>query len=174
MSKKRKRPPARREWTPFQSAQPRINPKARDVDPEAFDLMMQEYDDGVTTIFLNSLYVVHVRHLEGAGNRDGWIHLSIRHVDRKAIHDWRHFQRIKNELVGPDREALEVYPAEERLVDEANEYHLWVMPAGERVPVGFNERRVGDSDAAAAIGARQRRLDLPHSTHLNPTGGSPE
>jgi len=29
-------------------------------------------------------------------------------------------------IVGEEHEAFEVYPAESRLVDTANQYHLWV------------------------------------------------
>jgi hypothetical protein len=75
--------------------------------------------------------------------------LSIHSHTRSAVgaHDWRHFQRIKNELCGPEREAVEIYPAESRLVDTANEFWLWVLPEGERLPFGFNERRVISSIA---------------------------
>lgn len=86
----------------------------------------------------------------------GFVHLSIKRLDRSPIHDWRILQRLKNDTVGPDREAIEIYPAEDRLVDEANQFHLWVLPEGLRVPVGFLDRQVGGTERAAAIGARQR------------------
>jgi hypothetical protein len=56
---------------------------------------------------------------------DGGRHLSIKRIDQEPVHDWRDLQRIKNQLLGPDCEAVELYPAEERLVDTANQYHLW-------------------------------------------------
>jgi hypothetical protein len=37
------------------------------------------------------------------------------------VHDWRDLQRIKNQLVGPECEAVELYPAESRKVDTANQ-----------------------------------------------------
>ena len=52
-------------------------------------------------------------------------YLSIKRLDKKSIHDWRHMQQIKNELVGKDYEAVEIYPNEKRLVDTANQYHLY-------------------------------------------------
>jgi hypothetical protein len=55
------------------------------------------------------------------------MHLSIKRYDRAPIRNWRHFQQIKNEVCGPESEAVELYPAESRLVDNANQYHLWVM-----------------------------------------------
>lgn len=72
-------------------------------------------------------------------------HLSIRRNDRRVIRDWRHFQRIKSELIGPDAEALELYPAESRLIDEANQFHLWVVE-GVRLPFGPGVRMVSDPE----------------------------
>lgn len=71
-------------------------------------------------------------------------HLSIRRNDRQIIKDWRDFQRIKNELVGPEREAVEIYPSESRLVDTSNQFHLWVLPEGMSVPFGYSERLVSE------------------------------
>lgn len=71
-------------------------------------------------VFINNIYRVQVR-------RDGpLVQLTITRLDGKPCKDWRHFQEIKNELVGPEFEAVELYPAESRLVDMDNEYHLWV------------------------------------------------
>ena len=68
--------------------------------------------------------------------------LSIKPNDDSHRHDWREFQKIKNELCGPEREAMEVYPAESRLVDGANQFHLWVLPEGCSVPCGWWDRIV--------------------------------
>jgi hypothetical protein len=53
------------------------------------------------------------------------IHLSIRNNDRSPIRDWRDLQRIKNELVGPEVEMVEIFPRESHLVDTSNQFHLW-------------------------------------------------
>lgn len=76
-------------------------------------------------------------------------HLSIKRYDRAPIRNWRHFQQMKNEICGPDAEALEIYPREARLADNANQYHLWVLPAGMDLPVGFESGCV-TSDAELA------------------------
>lgn len=68
---------------------------------------------------------------------DGSMHLSFKRKDRAAVRDWRHFQAIKNEVAGPEREGIEIYPPESELVDAANEYHLWILPPDARLPVGF-------------------------------------
>ena len=87
------------------------------------------------------------------------IHLSIRNADRSARHDWRDFQRIKNQLAGPEWEAVEIYPAESRLVDAANQYHLWCFQF--TFGIGFARRLVlrqaqGDIAFPHAKGAVQR------------------
>jgi hypothetical protein len=104
--------------------------------------------DGDGTVgrrYENNRYQVIVReHAEGPFGR--CVHLTLRSVDGSARHDWREFQRVKNELVGPEAEAVELYPAESRLVDTANHYHLWVFPEY-RFPFGMATREVSDGGA---------------------------
>lgn len=90
---------------------------------------------GTEEVYINNKYTIDLRHLE-----HGWTHLSIKANNKQAIHDWRDFQTIKNELCGKEREAIELYPAESRLVDSSNQYHVWVMPKGEQFPFGWTER----------------------------------
>jgi hypothetical protein len=55
---------------------------------------------------------------------------------------------------------MELYPAESRLVDQANQFHLWVMAEGESIPVGWFERNVYDDEHIdVEIGSSQRPLD---------------
>jgi hypothetical protein len=70
-------------------------------------------------VYLNNIYQVNIRLMRG---QDGWpdmIHLSIKRRDRKplGVEHFRDLQRIKNEIIGPEFEAVELYPAESRLVD---------------------------------------------------------
>jgi hypothetical protein len=67
------------------------------------------------------------------------IHLSIKRKDREICRDWRHLQEIKNLLVGPECEGVELFPAESRVVDVANQTHLWCYGDERfRVPVGWD------------------------------------
>lgn len=116
--------PDAEEWTEFGRAIPFLN--GHEIKPE---------DPDYSETWKNSLYQVAI-HRPGA--EGGWTWLSIRANDRHWRHDWRHLQRIKNELLGEDVEAIELYPSADRTVDDANQYHLWALPAGERFPVGFN------------------------------------
>lgn len=62
-------------------------------------------------------------------------HLVISNADESARHDWREFQRIKNEIWGPEVEAVELYPAESRLVDPSNAYYLWRNPKAAKLGI---------------------------------------
>ncbi len=97
-------------------------------------------------IYLNDIYQVAVhRHTEQS---PPVIHLSIKRIDKQPIHDWRDLQQIKNELTDPEFDACELYPAESRLVDTANQYHLWVIADKEcRIPVGWHSGRLVVSEA---------------------------
>lgn len=92
--------------------------------------------------FLNDKYQVNVRFDEEGNKWKGLVWLSIKRRDKEHIHDWRDLQIIKNKLCGEEREAVEIYPAESRLVDSSNQYHLWVLPEGEKVPFGYGQRLV--------------------------------
>ena len=87
------------------------------------------------------------------------IWLSICRHDKEPIRDWRSLQQIKNDVVGKHHEGLELFPREDRLVDEANQFHLWVLEEpGQIIPVGYLDRRVSGKKTAEAIGAVQRPL----------------
>lgn len=105
--------------------------------------------------YKNDVYTVIKREADGLGGVI--VHLSIRRNDRRAQRDWRDFQAIKDQLLGPEEEAVEIYPAQSRLVDTANQFHLWSM-RGAQVPFGFRERHVLGNDAVRGTGAVQREL----------------
>lgn len=67
------------------------------------------------------------------------LHLSIKRYDRAAIRNWRHFQQIKNEIAGEFSEGVELFPSEARIADNANQFHLWVFPEGEEIPIGWEQ-----------------------------------
>lgn len=63
-------------------------------------------------------------------------HACIRNTPCTDI-PWAEKQRIKNEIFGKERIAVEVFPEESKLVDEANLYHIWVLPEGFKMPFGL-------------------------------------
>lgn len=113
--------------------------QAHGIPIQAAHEAMREADKelAASEVFLNDKYQVIRRDM------GDMIYLSIKRRDRESIHDWRDFQAIKNELVGPENEAVELYPAESRVVDTANQYHLWVFKDPTyRIPFGFQGGRV--------------------------------
>jgi hypothetical protein len=84
-------------------------------------------------VYHNNRYHVFYRKHTVEGVPHAIIHLSIKNNDRSARHDWRDFQRIKNEIVGPHREMVELYPREANKVDLSNQYHLWGYDTDEPV-----------------------------------------
>jgi hypothetical protein len=111
------------------------------------------------SVHMNDHYRVNAQTLEAPfGEFVGdLIWLSIKRRDKAPGLDWRDLQVIKNLIVGPEHEGFEITLAESRLVDTANQYHLFVfLDPKVRLPVGFRTREVTGAEQAAAIGARQR------------------
>lgn len=98
--------------------------------------------------FVNDKYVVLVRKCPEDMNPmgvDGLVWLSIRRTDRRPVRNWAHIQEIKNAVLGEEGEAVEMFPAQSRVVGdcgEVNQYHLFgtAMVEGQpgvRYPMGF-------------------------------------
>ena len=113
-------------------------------------------------MYVNEKYVVSVFKNEAHGFGDDSVevwHLSIRRQDREACHDWRDFQAIKNQVCGPEYEGLELYPAETRVLDAANQYHIYViMHDGIRVPVGYQDIHNNGRDDRPIGKSKQRQF----------------
>jgi hypothetical protein len=91
-------------------------------------------------VYVNNLYQVNIEFMAEQG-----AHLMIRRIDRQPIHNWSHFQQIKNELLGPECEAIEIYPKVSRLVDDKNHYHLWgYRTPDKQFPFGIEGRKDDD------------------------------
>lgn len=56
---------------------------------------------------------------------ENYEHLLIQRIDSQPIHNYMDIQEIKNDLLGEDVVAVEVYPKKEDLKNGANVYHLW-------------------------------------------------
>lgn len=81
--------------------------------------------------WVNELFSVQISHEPSAWGEI--THLWVRRHDSQAL-TWKVMQRIKNELVGEERIGVEVYPAASEVVDQANMYHLWILPEGFALP----------------------------------------
>lgn len=78
----------------------------------------------------------------GDGFKGGpWALIGISRCDETCARDWRDLQRIKDDLCGPEWEAVEVFPSESRLVDPSNRFYLWAYPFG-TLPMGLRPAKV--------------------------------
>ena len=127
----------------------------------AMDAVRVSFDkDSRGACWLNSTYQVLVADIETPFLFPPMVWLSIKRIDKEPIHDWRDLQAIKNQLVGPECEGVELYPAEARAVDTANQYHLWVFKEpGPAFPFGFSEGLRLDRDDTDTSGAKQRPFE---------------
>jgi hypothetical protein len=154
-----------RYWKPLR---PHPNHEFKPPPPELVALVMEQYsyteaeartfleeDHKRYRFFTNDLYQVQVA---PTGDNGDFLHINIRRLDGSMFKDWRHFQQIKNEVAGPEREALEIYPAESRKVDTSNKWHLWVLPEGAQVNLGWGTRDIQYKEIRNVPGLRQRPL----------------
>ena len=131
------------------------------VSREEAIAMLTRYD-AKCEYWRNDLYQVQTRRFYNENFKEEMMHLNIRRIDGAAIFDWRHRQLIKNQLAGEECEAFEVYPAESRLSDTSNKYHLFAFTNPKvRLPVKVNAEDVRDvveHEVTSPAGARQRRI----------------
>jgi hypothetical protein len=90
----------------------------------------------ITRVFTNRFCAVLIRPVQTAWGPVE--HLCICTASNTTTITWAEKQRIKNEVSGLERTAIEVFPAVGRLVDGANAYHLWVLPDGFAMPFGLH------------------------------------
>ena len=163
-----KRKKQKQHWTPLYRTE--LNKMSPEQEKDWVDKVGAQYGGRVTReealkelrlndtleVWKNDIYLVLVARNNEEYN--GWVHLSFRRNDREPVTDWRHKQLIKNQLVGEECEAAELFPAESRLGDTANQFHLWCWPEeSERFPFGWDHRAV--SDVAIEGHTTQRKLD---------------
>lgn len=135
--KKLKRDKGLPAWTPFERAQ----------FPNTRNVMGHLVTRDKEVVFVNSRFqVCVVENVPNGLGIEGMTWLSIKNNTKNHRHDWRELQRIKNELCGRERDAIEIYPAESRLHDTADQFHLWVFPENAMLPIGFKGRYVSDAD----------------------------
>lgn len=92
-------------------------------------------------VWKNDIYLVSVVKDEGKWEGRTVVQISIKRHDAQPVTDWPEKQAIKNQLVGEECEGVELYPAESRLHDQVNRYHLWVIAdTTYQFPFGWNER----------------------------------
>jgi len=56
-------------------------------------------------------------------------HLVVERHDGKGGIPWEVLQAAKDEALGPDALAVEIYPERDDVVNEVNRRHLWEVPS---------------------------------------------
>jgi hypothetical protein len=64
--------------------------------------------------------------------------ISIRRNDSAPIYSWKEFWKIKNDICGKHRTAIQIFPAEADLVEAPYTYYLWVLPEDFQLPFGLH------------------------------------
>lgn len=71
------------------------------------------------SFFVNNLFSVQVYLV------NGYRVYGVRRHDQSTNISWETKQRIKNEVIGYEKSAIEVFPRHSELIDQANMYWLW-------------------------------------------------
>lgn len=87
----------------------------------------------------NTIFAVMIRPAPG-----GVTHLAITSLSQDRP-TWWEAMRIKNEICGEQATAVEVYPPMQNVIDEADMYHLWVLP--EPLKFGLSSEETIKSEA---------------------------
>jgi len=109
-------------WTPFE-----------DITEDTAAVLNKPVP-GLDRVYKNAIFIVQ-RYLRASTWGEMTMLLVNRH-DGEPVRSWASLQRIKAELVGPERTAVEVFPP----ASEAAPQHcaLWVLPEGFKLPFGLH------------------------------------
>ena len=136
------RPGPRRRWEPLtgpltfslggSAGAPAIKPGAVEGHPQV-------------EAWKNTFYVVLVRRRDDGSPESLEIMPSLTAPPAPPGHLWKDFQRIKDQLAGPETEAAELYPARSRLIEPPgiDAYFLWCLPPGAEYPFGVRDDNLG-------------------------------
>jgi hypothetical protein len=106
-------------------------------NPELFARQRRNVGD-LLSFWKNNVYSVQLYRRETA--HGDVTQLVVRRHDEEPVKGWDDLQRVKNELVGEERTAIEIYPPEDEVVDQAPLRHLFVLPRGQSAPFTIRGR----------------------------------
>ena len=97
---------------------------------EQIDLSKRSHPGFINRAFMNNRYVVMITDNQKIGNHTAIRAMIQRHDDKPIPNHWREIQSIKNEIFGLEEVAVEFYPRQKTLIDDANIYWIWIFPKG--------------------------------------------
>lgn len=117
-------------WSPFEVVPQDEMLLSRDLSAVQFgNVSRRGWTHQVTEVYHNGWIAVMVRPVVSDLLGITIHHAAIR-TALSAELGWKELQRLKDEIFGTDRMAVQVYPRRCELVDAADMYHLWVFPPG--------------------------------------------
>lgn len=129
---------------------------------------------GHDAVWLNDRYqafVTYWKRRDGTPIEGEVQEISFKRHDQQWPNDWRDALRIKNEIAGPEVEAVELYPAMSRVVDTANQRFLWCYPQGD-VPTWDGVHLIG-MPAGMRIGPDDGPVNGSVQRDFDPTDPKP-
>ena len=135
----------------------------------AIQLSEEAIQSGVSAAFQNNKARVFIKQTTSTGfmipGPDGQskpmpiAHLIIVGMGGRKI-EFSDVQRIKNELIHEESDAVEIYPAKYRAID-LPQTHIWCLPPGYTLPLGLVKAAPpADPDAELIPGSQIKRADL--------------
>ena len=83
--------------------------------------------DVIKSYNVDEVYIVYYSKI------DKYIHLRIRRIDDKPVINYMDIQQIKDDLLGKNVEAIQVFPKRNDFIDNSNTYHIWTWK-GIKIP----------------------------------------
>jgi hypothetical protein len=128
--------------------------------PSEFDFIRQQMEQGVAVtlaiaryqehknleLWANDRYLVQLhRNYQGEMNPNPppRTMLAVRLISGEPFGNWADLQEIKNQLLGPEAELVQLLPAESRKMDMVNMYWFYDN-AGAQFPFGSRRREVAN------------------------------
>lgn len=115
------------------------------------DIPKASLPEGIVVAWKNNVFTVQMYLYEDAAVSGVFTVFGIRRHDKSPTISWDDLMRIKNEIAGVDRWAMEMYPPQDQLVDVANMRWLWCGPKGSGMPIGMHCRKIVADDTGRII-----------------------
>jgi len=94
------------------------------------DLSSRSHPDFINRAYMNNRYVVMISDNLKIGKQTAIRAMIQRHDDKPIPNHWKEIQGIKNEIFGTEEVAIEFYPRQRYVVDDANIYWIWIFQKG--------------------------------------------
>jgi hypothetical protein len=110
----------------------------------------EEWEGGV--LYRNSRYQVYLRRFPLQEHQPDIVYLFLQRLDRSALIPYRDRMRVKDELIHPECEGIELLPARSRVILPMEGCALWVIDDPTfRMAFGFGKRAVSDIALDGAV-----------------------